>query len=277
MNNQTKIVVFDLDETLGYFEELGMFWNGINSYIKTKNIILNSDQLFFNKLLDLYPEFIRPNIILILNYLKKKKIECNCNKIIIYTNNQGPRDWGIMIKNYFDTKLKYKLFDQIIGAFKINGKQIELCRTTYLKTHKDLIKCIKLPETTKICFLDDVLHPEMKHPNVYYINIKPYTYGLSFDILINRFLNSSLITEKWGEPTLIKEYLLDYFNNYNYKYVEKQKKEVTIDKIISKKILQHLHIFFCKDEYPSSSCNKTKNNRAIKNKLIKNKTIKIKK
>jgi len=278
MNNQTKIVVFDLDETLGYFEELGMFWNGINSYIKTKKIIPNIDldQSFFNKLLDLYPEFIRPNIMLILNYLKKKKIETKCDKIIIYTNNQGPPDWGIMIKNYFDNKLKYNLFDQIIGAFKINGKQIELCRTTNLKTHKDLIKCVKLPETTKICFLDDVFHSEMKHPNVYYINIKPYIHGLSYDIIINRFLNSSIITDKWGEPTLIKEYLLDYFKTYNYKYVEKQKNELNIDKIISKKILQHLHIFFNKHQNNPPNCNKTKNHRYIKNKIIKNKTIKKK-
>ena len=72
-----KVVVFDLDETLGYYTEFGMFWDALNAFItnnKTKetNTIINQD--IFNKVLDLYPEFHRPNILQILNYLKQKKI-----------------------------------------------------------------------------------------------------------------------------------------------------------------------------------------------------------
>ena len=29
-----KIVVFDLDETLGYFTELGIFWDCLKKYLK---------------------------------------------------------------------------------------------------------------------------------------------------------------------------------------------------------------------------------------------------
>ena len=29
-----KIVVFDLDETLGYFTEFGIFWDSLSNYIK---------------------------------------------------------------------------------------------------------------------------------------------------------------------------------------------------------------------------------------------------
>lgn len=270
MNSQTKIVVFDLDETLGYFTEFGMFWNGINSYVNLKNIDVMLDQNFFDKLLDLYPEFIRPNIMSILNYLKKKKRSLYCEKVIIYTNNQAPRSWSIMIKDYFENKLRYKLFDQIIGAFKINGKQIELCRTSHLKSHKDLVKCIKIPETTEICYLDDVYYPDMKHKNVYYINIKPYVHDLSFNILINRFLNSSLVNANWGQPTYMKEYFIKELNSYNYTYVEKSQKAFVIDKIISKKIIQHLHAFFGSEK---PTLNKTRHNRLIKNKTIKHKKI----
>ena len=67
----------------------------------------------------------------------------------------------------------------------------------------------------------------------------------------------------------MKEYLEKYLNTYTYKYVEKTKKEFNIDKIVSKKILQHLHIFFSKTNYSPS--NKTKNHRNIKNKTIKKK------
>ena len=32
-----KIVVFDLDETLGYFTEFGIFWDSLTIYLKTNN------------------------------------------------------------------------------------------------------------------------------------------------------------------------------------------------------------------------------------------------
>ena len=54
-----KIVVFDLDETLGYFTEFGIFCDCLNNYFKKSNY---SDQ-HFNELLDLYPLFLRPNSI----------------------------------------------------------------------------------------------------------------------------------------------------------------------------------------------------------------------
>ena len=74
MTCHSKIVVFDLDETLGYFMELGMFWDALKAYIKNKNSKkITIDQALFNNILDLYPEFLRPNIIGILSYLKKKK------------------------------------------------------------------------------------------------------------------------------------------------------------------------------------------------------------
>ena len=116
----SKIVVFDLDETLGYFVEFGMFWDALKNFIKSKNMDTVIDQKFFNEILDLYPEFLRPNIIHILNYLKQKKRAKHCNKLMIYTNNQGPNEWAQQIQTYFDMKLNYKLFDQIIKAFKVN-------------------------------------------------------------------------------------------------------------------------------------------------------------
>jgi hypothetical protein len=69
-----KVVVFDLDETLGYFLEFSIFcdslnlFNGMNN--KT-NATYRQDE--FNELLDLYPEFIRPNILPILKYLKRNQ------------------------------------------------------------------------------------------------------------------------------------------------------------------------------------------------------------
>ena len=245
MSCNPKIVVFDLDETLGYFSEFGMFWDALKKYIKDNKIDFIINQDFFNKTLDLYPEFLRPNIINILTYLKEKKKEKHCYKIMIYTNNQGPYEWSVQIKSYFEDKVSTpNLFDQVIGAYKVNGKHVELCRTCDSKTHSDLIRCSKIPDTTDVCFIDDVYHPGMTRDNVFYINIKPYEYDLQFTTIVDRFIASGLLNS--DDPTSMKAYIVAFMKRYNYTYVEKDVGELAVDKAISKKILQHIQAFFNK-------------------------------
>jgi hypothetical protein len=268
----SKIVVFDLDETLGYFMELGMFWDALKAYIKHKQIKQPINQTLFNKVLDIFPEFLRPNIIGILNYLKNKKEKNRCDKLMIYTNNQGPMEWGNYIMKYFEEKINYKIFDQIIAAFKVHGKRVELCRTTHLKTHSDLIKCTKLPENTQICFLDDVFYPDMSNDKIYYINVKPYIYDLEFDEMITRMLNNGSIIETVDDPTYCRQFILLFMKKYNYIYVGKSEETQNVDKILSKKILQHLHDFF-KMKPIGPHTNKTKRHRFVKNRTLKNTKI----
>lgn len=267
--SKTKIVVFDLDETLGYFSEFGMIWEAVSSYILKNNLLPNQDQeqeeLKFNNLLDLFPEFLRPNIFSILEYLKKKKIKSKCNKLILYTNNQGPTEWAKSIIKYFEMKLNYKLFDQIIGAYKVNGKQVEMCRTTYSKTHNDLLKCTKLPKNTEICFLDDIYHPEMDNENIYYINLKAYKHDLSFSEIIKRLIKSELINI--DDENNFKEEISKKLIRYHYTPRYKTNDEQKIDVIISKRIIHLLKDFF-------GDLNK-KNKTKKFNKFKRNKTIKL--
>ncbi len=274
MNCSSNIVVFDLDETLGYFMELGMFWDALKAYIKNKNSKkITIDQALFNNILDLYPEFLRPNIIGILNYLKKKKERNHCHKLMIYTNNQGPVEWAKYIMNYFETKINYKIFDQIIAAFKVQGQKVELCRTTHMKTHSDLIKCTKIPENTHICFLDDVFYPDMSNENIYYINVKPYVHDLDFNEMITRFLNSGII----DDPTSCRADILEFMKRYNYIYVGKTGAAQEVDKAVSKKILQHLHTFFKTKVVLSTAKNVDKSyNSTKRNKNVPNKSRTVK-
>ena len=261
-----KIVVFDLDETLGYFTEFGIFWDCLINYLTIKNK-KNLTQSDFNNTLDLFPEFLRPNIINILSYLKDKKNSKCCHKMMIYTNNQGPKEWANHIVLYFEDKLKYKLFDQIIAAFKVNGKKVEICRTSHDKSHKDFIKCTKIPSNAEICFLDDNFYPDMSNDNIYYINVKPYYYDLNFDEIMERFKQSDIgakIIEE-DESDEFENIMMDNFKRYKYSIFEKNLKEYEIDKILGKQILLHLNEFF----------NKTTKNKTLKNKYIrKNKTVK---
>ena len=266
----SKIVVFDLDETLGYFVEFGMFWDALQNFIKQQKISITIDQTLFNKVIDLYPEFLRPNIINILNYLKQKKKTKNCNKLMIYTNNQGPDEWAQQIQSYFETKIKYKLFDQIIKAFKIKGKQVELCRTSHTKKHTDLIRCTKIPETTDICFLDDVYHDGMVNDKVYYINLKPYIHDLPFELMIERFIKSEIINIHVEDSAdEFKRNMLQFMNQYRHTYVEKTTDAQNVDKILSKKILQHLQIFFNKKSQNKTIRKSNKTNNKPNNKTKK--------
>jgi hypothetical protein len=264
----SKIVVFDLDETLGYFMELGMFWDSLKIYIKHNNINQEINQKLFNDVLDLYPEFLRPNIINILNYLKRKKLKNHCDKLMIYTNNQGPKEWAKYIIGYFEDKIHYKIFDQIIGAFKVQGQRVELCRTTHMKTHSDLIKCTKLPTNTQICFLDDVFYPDMSNEKIYYINVKPYVHDLEFNNMITRFLNSNIL-KQLENPTYCKEFILESLSKYNYIYVGKTAGALNMDRIVSKKILEHLQQFFKLKPVKTPK-------RTNKHRIVNNKTMKIK-
>lgn len=230
-----KIVVFDLDETLGYFVEFGMFWTALETFYGRK-----LSQFEFNKTLDLYPEFSRPNILDILRFLKRKKQCKSCSHVMIYTNNQGPKEWAHSIKSYFESKMNTVIFDRIISAFKINGKQIEICRTTHNKTHDDFIKCTKVPANSQICFLDDVYHPEMKNDNVYYINVKPYVHDLTYDTLIDRYLESHTSINE----VQFREHVMKQLQRYNHKVIIKNQDEHEIDTILTKHILHHIRIFF---------------------------------
>jgi hypothetical protein len=260
-----KIVVFDLDETLGYFTQYGIFWDSLTNYIKNKHKkqLTQSD---FDDILDLFPEFLRPNIINILTYLKtKKKTNC-CHKMMIYTNNTGPGEWARHIIGYFEGITKYKLVDQIIAAFKINGQRVEICRTTQNKTHKDLVKCTKIPADAEICFMDDSFYPEMANDNIYYINIKPYYYDLPFEEMLERFNKSDIGKQLIENDADFNHLMMEQIKLFNYMVVDKDEKEYEVDKVLGKHIISHLQTFF----------NRSTKNRTIKNRgTKKNKTLKL--
>ena len=271
-----KIVVFDLDETLGYFTQFGIFWDCLNNYVK-RIYNYNLTQHDFNHILDLYPEFLRPNIINILNYLKNKKHTKCCHKMMIYTNNQGPKEWAHHIVSYFESKIKYRLFDQIISAFKINGKRVEICRSSHDKTHEDFIKCTKIPINAEICFLDDSFYPEMANDNIYYINLKPYYHDLKFEEMIVSFKNSEIgkmiLNNHMTDENNYEKQMIADFTKYKYEIIEKKPDEYEIDKILGKQIMTHLHMFFNKSsKNKSRSNNQGKTRKHMANK--RNKTLK---
>lgn len=255
-----KIIVFDLDETLGCFTELSIFWNALENFYGLN--LLNES---FYEIIDLFYDFLRPNILNILEYVKDKKLNNECDKIMIYTNNQGPKSWVNMISNYFNNKLGYKVFDNIIAAFKISGKIIEFNRTSHDKSVEDLIRCTRISQNTEICFIDDQYHPLMNMDNVYYINVKPYFYSMPYEEMAEKYYN------KYKDNINVKKeefvtYIVNYMKQYNYPVKNKSPDENELDKIISKKIVIHLEEFFKKDKKQN-----TRKRKIVKNRLTKRK------
>lgn len=240
-----KVIVFDLDETLGSFGDLYILWAGIQHVFPTYSR--------FNHLLDLYPEFIRYEIFPILEFLYQKKKTGDCTKIYIYTNNQCPNTWVTYILQYFQTKIDsdhtaFPLFDNIIGAFKIRNKRIEISRTSHLKSYQDLIRCTLLPKSAEICFIDDTEYEQMKHDKIYYICPQSYIHSLSIKEIINRFIRSDLWRETPDDMNTIlnsEDYWKKWFkihgrNDSEYTFIDAR----NIHLKIGQKIMYYIKDFF---------------------------------
>jgi hypothetical protein len=253
-----KAVVFDLDETLGYWVQIGILVDSLEKYIK-----LNEEEKY--QLFDLYPEIVRPEIGKVLQNLKVKKEKGICDKVIIYTNNQGPTCWANLIKNYLNNKLKYDLFDQVIGAYKVNGRKVEKNRTSHMKNVPDLLRCSQLSPKTEICFIDDQYHDDMEHEDVFYIYIKPYKYDIPFNDMVERFLKSKL-SNKIKNKQEFKLNVMRAIQSYRFNVATKTPLETQVDIVVSKKLINNLNTFF-----------KTKNQTKRKNPKNSKKQLKAKK
>jgi hypothetical protein len=188
---------------------------------------------------------------------------------MIYTNNQRSKEWVFRIKNYLEYKLNNNLFDHVISAFKINGRHLELCRTSHDKTFKDFIKCTKLPNNTKVCFIDDQYHSGMKHENVYYIKVKPYVYMLDFNEMITRYLNK-INSQTYTKSNLeFSTQIINYIHFVNLPYIRKLEEEQQIDIIISKRIMNHLNKFLNIRINKNKTINKTLKQKDLINKISK--------
>ena len=235
-NNKKQVIVFDLDETLGCFVQLGAFCDTIEKYNKKKLTYQEFYDIF-----DLYPEFLRPNILIILNYLKEKKIKKQINKVFLYTNNQGPREWAERIINFLEEKINYKLFNKIIAAYKINGKIVENTRTTHDKTISDFIQSTNISKNTEICFIDDLYHTKMDAENVYYIHVEPYHVWLPYNILAERYYHENI--DNIDNKQEFINFIYKNMDRYDIEKTIKTKNDEKYDKIISKELLEDLQNF----------------------------------
>ena len=181
-------------------------------------------------------------------FIYEKKQKGECYKIYIYTNNQCPKTWVQSICHFFQYKLNIltpSLFDQIIGAFKIGNKCVELGRTSNQKSLEDLISCTLLPKTAEICFIDDTEFSQMKQDRIYYIRPRPYFHGLSLEEMMSRLFTFFREKTKIGEELIFSnEYWHQWFQLNKRKESNIYPKNLTVEIEISKKMMFSIKEFF---------------------------------
>tara|TARA_Y100000591_G_scaffold313039_1_gene318115 strand:- start:4438 stop:5223 length:786 start_codon:yes stop_codon:yes gene_type:complete len=249
------VYVFDLDKTIGYFTQIAIFMEAIEQFIKRKLQLKD----FFN-LLDLFPKIFRPDTFAIFKYLKELKKKHKYVKVLIYTNNMGPKNWVHHIRKYIEHKLNYKLFDRTIAAWKVGKVIYEKCRTSHSKSIHDLVRCSGVKKNDKICFLDDQQHPHMIKPNVDYLYLYPYKYDYEFEKMTNKFLKSNLNTLiKKENYKIFKENVLSFAQKdpYGYRYIERTAKNPI--NYNNKEIIIYLKKFFKENKRYTRSKKKKQN------------------
>jgi len=263
-SSSSKVIVFDLDETIGSFGDLDILWRGLLEYTTINTyFVFNNTQENFNELLELYPEFLRYGILNILDFLYYKKVKGECDKVCIYTNNRLQKQWTNMIIQYLENKQNVDgLFDDYICAFKINKQIIDPRRTTNNKTYNELIRCLLVPRKTEICFIDNTHYDKMKNDKVYYIQPKAYYHKMKTYEIINRFINSNFVNccntpMRNIVKTECSDFLYEWFiKNKSLNTSVKSENEVEIDLAVSKQMMYHIREFFYMI---------TKKNKTVKN------------
>jgi hypothetical protein len=158
--NVKKIIVFDLDETIGAFPALSGVLYSMKPYL--------NDYSLLRHMLHTNPSYFRPHMKDILRQLHAAK-NIHSLTTVLYTSNPNS-EWIRMILHYINEELNVQkpLFDHILDASQ---------RTTYDKTVDDLLhrtNCLGRNDDFRIFFVDDQYHPGMIGEQVVYFHITPY-------------------------------------------------------------------------------------------------------
>jgi len=169
-----KNVVFDFDETIGYFEQI------IEMIKHTKKI--SKIEVF--DLFTLFPLVFRTNIFDIFHFIVRLKKEKKIKSVILYSNNNNDVFIDYVI-SFIHKKLNYILFDLSISLNQTHNKNKNLL---------DLLNYSNglLTKKSSIFFVDDKEYDDMKMVKSY-IKCESYKYVYSNSIIKNK-LNINLPT-----------------------------------------------------------------------------------
>lgn len=167
-----KNVVFDFDETIGYFEQI----------IEMIKYTKKTSKLEVFELFTLFPLVFRTNIFDIFYFIVRLKKEKKIKSVILYSNNNNDVFIGYVL-SFIHQKLNYPLFDSSISLNQTHNKNKNLL---------DLINYSNglLTKKSSIFFIDDKEYDDMKMIK-YYIKCESYKY-LYPKSIIEQKLNTTI-------------------------------------------------------------------------------------
>jgi hypothetical protein len=162
-----KNVVFDFDETIGYFEQI------IEMIKHTKK----TSKMDVFELFTLFPLVFRTNIFDIFHFIVRLKKEKKIKSVILYSNNNNDVFIGYVL-SFIHQKLNYPLFDLSISLNNTHNKN---------KNLSDLLNYSNglLNKKSSIFFIDDKEYDDMKMIK-YYIKCESYKYVYPKAVIDNK-------------------------------------------------------------------------------------------
>ena len=173
-----KNVVFDFDETIGYFEQI----------IEMIKYTKKTSKLEVFELFTLFPLVFRTNIFDIFHFIVRLKKEKKIKSVILYSNNNNDVFIGYVL-SFIHQKLNYPLFDLSISLNQTHNKN---------KNLSDLLNYSNslLNKKSSIFFIDDKEYDDMKMIK-YYIKCESYKYIYPRSIIENKLnINLPILHDK---------------------------------------------------------------------------------
>ena len=156
-----KLIVFDMDETIGAFTALSRDLTAVQPYLQNYALMKH--------MIDTNPTYIRPHMLDILKQVYTAKM-FHALTVVLYTSNPNT-EWVMMILHYINSVLHATnpLFDYVLDASQ---------RTTPDKCIEDLLERTnirrKQTQELRVFFVDDQYHAGMITKEVVYFHITPY-------------------------------------------------------------------------------------------------------
>ena len=234
-----KVIIFDLDETIGYFQQISI----LDHYFKN-TFEIQKEFALVEYLLNTFPQVFRPGIFKIFKNIKKQKKSNGNIVVVLYTNNNSTGLWVNHIIDYIHNKLQYKLFDHIIKAHKIGNKIVEPKRISNEKSLIDVMRCTKLSPKNLFCFIDDQYHNRMNNKNIYYLHTFPYIKTITPNEVINKFKSNMILNHLLGKQILIFIRDLERFirGNLEQRIISNDRENIKITETLNK----HIQYFLTK-------------------------------
>ena len=160
-----KVIIFDLDETLGDFGDLSLRW--ASDVVEKKSFAQFCS--FMNDNIEVYSDIVN-----VLPKIVESRRAGRIEQIVIYTNNCGHASWACAIAGHIGWLHGMRVFDAVVAGYKPELGPTQ-CRLGPAKTYQELCKCLGLHENIRMCFIDDQEHEGMRHANVSYVKIAPFT------------------------------------------------------------------------------------------------------